>query len=183
MIPTRIGQATHGGYFAGIIRHRNIMSALIVSSKQYEIAESHGVSCIGTTSTTDGYTNTYSSHISSNSIDYCKGLSINEYSDWYLPSVVELQLVSKNLFNTNLPVSIEPNSSIVGKCDRESLPVVVRFLFRCKEGIGSLRLYWSSTFTQPNVSCCTNLTTFSTSHYHTSFVHYVRPVRKHEITL
>ena len=38
MIPTRIGQATHGGYFAGIIRYRNIMSELIVSSKQYEIA-------------------------------------------------------------------------------------------------------------------------------------------------
>jgi hypothetical protein len=102
------GQALEGGYFAGYISHTadgNATHALIVapaasgytggSTLQWKTSNT---STSGTSSQYDGATNTANmvgaSHPAAN---YCAGLSIDGYSDWYLPARYELEIAYYNL--------------------------------------------------------------------------------------
>lgn len=116
-----IGQAYQGGYYAGTITYAtgtwlNLQGEqynLVVAPKasgeasttlQYKTT----ASCDGAESTQtsaqsvwDGYHNTYTSVIGSSSshpaANYCQGLSIGGYSDWYLGATEELKLAFGNL--------------------------------------------------------------------------------------
>ena len=103
-----IGEFYEGGYFAGLISHTadgNATHGLIVapaasgyngeSPLQWKTSTT---STSGTSSTYDGAANTANmadaSHPAAN---YCAGLSIGGYSDWYLPAQYEIEIAYYNL--------------------------------------------------------------------------------------
>lgn len=116
-----IGQSFQGGYYAGTITY-GTESWLGIGGEQYHLivapkatgeastikqyktsatcdgAESNQTSA---QSVWDGYHNTYTSVIGSSSshpaANYCQGLSINGYTDWYLPANQESILAFGNL--------------------------------------------------------------------------------------
>jgi len=107
-LPTVIGEEALGGYFAGFISHTadgNATHGLIVapaatgyngkSTLQWKTSQT---STSGTSSEYDGAANTANmadaSHPAAN---YCAGLSIGGYSDWYLPARYELEIAYYNL--------------------------------------------------------------------------------------
>ena len=115
-VPVNIGDAYEGGYFAGYISHTadgNPTHALIVAPRatgatgssytlttnlQWKTANS---ATAGTDSAFDGAANTaamvtagIANHPAAN---FCVGLSIGGYSDWYLPARYELDIAYFNL--------------------------------------------------------------------------------------
>ena len=101
-----IGQFYQGGYFAGYISHTSNSTAthgLIVAPK--ETGESSSLQWKTTTTTTsgtdseyDGAANTASmSNTNHPAANYCAGLTIDGYSDWYLPAPYELEIAYYNL--------------------------------------------------------------------------------------
>ena len=101
-----IGQFYQGGYFAGYISHTSNSTAthgLIVAPK--ETGESSSLqwkttatTTSGTTSGYDGAANTASmSNANHPAANYCAGLTIDGYSDWYLPAPYELEIAYYNL--------------------------------------------------------------------------------------
>lgn len=116
-----IGQAYQGGYYAGTITY-GTEAWLGIGGEQYNLIvapKASGeasttlqykttASCDGAESNQtsaqsiwDGYHNTYTSVIGSSSshpaANYCQGLSIGGYSDWYLGSLEELKVAFGNL--------------------------------------------------------------------------------------
>jgi len=107
---TPIGTAVEGGYFAGFISHTAdgvATHALIVApaatgatgtgytlttNKQWQSS----ASTTGATSDYDGAANT-ALMTNSPAADFCTGLTIGGYSDWYLPARYELDIAYYNL--------------------------------------------------------------------------------------
>ena len=116
VIPAVIGEAWGGGYFAGYISHTadgNPTHALIVAPRatgatgtSYTLTTSLAwktatTTTAGTTSSFDGAANTaamvtagIADHPAAN---FCVGLSIGGFSDWYLPARYELDIAYFNL--------------------------------------------------------------------------------------
>lgn len=116
-----IGQAYQGGYYAGTITY-GTEAWLGIGGEQYNLIVAPKASgeasttlqykttltCEGTrsaqtapASTWDGYYNTYTSAASGSgvhpAINYCEGLSIGGYTDWYLGSTEELKVAFGNI--------------------------------------------------------------------------------------
>lgn len=103
-----VGDSYEGGYFAGLISHTadgNATHGLIVApaatgynSQSTLQWKTSNTSTSGTSSEYDGAANTANmadaSHPAAN---YCAGLSIGGYSDWYLPARYELEIAYYNL--------------------------------------------------------------------------------------
>jgi hypothetical protein len=101
-----IGDAFEGGYYAGLISHTAdgvATHALIVApaatgdggTLQWKTTNT---STSGTSSEYDGAANTANMADASHpAADYCAGLSIGGYSDWYLPARYELDIAYENL--------------------------------------------------------------------------------------
>lgn len=96
MIPTRIGQVSPGGYFAGVFRIDNMCFALIVSPQMFETNRSvsgNNVVPSGTRSLIDGLANTRALSASgSSAAQYCKGIQVDQGLDFYLPSDTEIEM-------------------------------------------------------------------------------------------
>lgn len=116
-----IGQAFQGGYYAGTITYEQgaypslteTTYNLIVAPKATGEASTRlkyktSLTCDGAASTEtspqsrwDGYFNTYTSVLGSSTAhpaaNYCQNLSIDGYSDWYLPTEKEVDVAYKNL--------------------------------------------------------------------------------------
>jgi hypothetical protein len=120
-----IGQSFEGGYYAGTITYNTNgydswlrgsstpSYHLVVAPKAFGEASTvlqykTTATCDGAESNQtsaqsywDGYHNTYTSVIGSSSAhpaaNYCQGLSIGGYTDWYLPAIYEAQLAFGNL--------------------------------------------------------------------------------------
>ena len=101
MIPTRIGQRSPGGYFAGINRIGTNCYAVIVSPKWTESNRSWKTNYKLTPNTrlvNDGISNTNAIEPSKHpSTKYCLGLVVDGCDDYYLPSLNELELCYRNL--------------------------------------------------------------------------------------
>jgi hypothetical protein len=115
-IPAVIGEAWGGGYFAGYISHTadgNPTHALIVAPKAtgatgigYTLTtnlawKTAATATSGTTSTFDGAANTaamVTAGISDHpAAQFCVGLNIGGFTDWYLPARLELDIAYFNL--------------------------------------------------------------------------------------
>lgn len=116
-----IGQAYQGGYYAGTITYQpeswlgggtptyNLIIAPkstgeALTTKQFKTSRTlDGVfqTSSSNASAWDGYHNTYTSAVGSSSshpaANYCQGLSVGGFSDWYLPSIEEIGLIFSNL--------------------------------------------------------------------------------------
>ena len=108
-----IGDAFEGGFFAGLISHTDdgvATHALIVapaatgaSGTGYTITtnlawKTTTTTTAGTTSPFDGAANSANmNNISHQAGQFCEGLSIGGYSDWYLPARYELDIAYENL--------------------------------------------------------------------------------------
>ena len=101
-----IGQFYQGGYFAGYISHTSNSTAthgLIVAPK--ETGESSSLQWKTTATTTSGTTSEYDGAVNTASMsntnhpaaNYCAGLTIDGYSDWYLPAPFEIDIAYFNL--------------------------------------------------------------------------------------
>jgi hypothetical protein len=105
-----IGDAFEGGFFAGLISHTAngvATHALIVAPRATgatgtgytlttNLAWQSTTSTTGATSPFDGAANT-ALMTSSPAANFCTGLSIGGYSDWYLPARFELDIAYYNL--------------------------------------------------------------------------------------
>jgi len=114
--PANIGQPVAGGYFAGLISHTadgNPTHALIVAPRATGATgtgytqstalawKTTGTTTTGTTSEFDGAANTaamvaagIANHPAAN---FCVGLSIGGFTDWYLPARLETEIAYFNL--------------------------------------------------------------------------------------
>jgi hypothetical protein len=103
LAPTTIGQAFGGGFYAGKINVSGTQYYLIVAPKAsgYSGSKNWGPQGVtGVTSVINGPTN--SAAIAALGASYqaayfCENLSINTYTDWYLPAKNELEVLYYNL--------------------------------------------------------------------------------------
>ena len=203
MIPTRIGQQTLGGTFTGYNRIRNSVYAVIVSPKEYESLleqKTQSTTTPYTQSETDGYSNTHAMNTYEHpAARYCINLTANGYSDWYLPSINELELAYRylkpnRLWNTVTDEVEEHNFTgkangdnqtaiPVGKPYTDSTPhrtIVIQFVTNRRESFKWLD-YWSSTAEGEYEHAHSLLQCFRNGEQFRDFkdyFSYVRPVRR-----
>ena len=108
-----IGDAYQGGFFAGTISHtaNGVATHLLIvapaatgasgtgytltTNRQWKTAST---ATTGTTSTFNGSVNSANMNNASHpAAQFCEGLSIGGYSDWYLPAQFELEIAYYNL--------------------------------------------------------------------------------------
>jgi hypothetical protein len=98
-----IGSAYGGGFFAGRIEQNGTIYDLVVapkssgenSSKQWKTANT---STSGTSSVIDGPTNSANMNNATHpAAQFCEGLTIGGFSDWYMPAKNELEVCYFNL--------------------------------------------------------------------------------------
>lgn len=115
--PSTIGTAVEGGYFGGLYSSTGngvATHALIVApaatgasgtgyTNTTMLKYQSSSSSTGATSLFNGYANTYSYLVGSNSpaADFCTNLTIGGFTDWYLPSRLELEILYYHLKPTS----------------------------------------------------------------------------------
>jgi hypothetical protein len=104
--PPSIGDALGGGYFAGYIStsgdsvatHYLIVSPASSGESASKQQKTSNTSTAGTSSVIDGPTNSANMNDATHpAAEFCEGLSIGGYSDWYLPAKNELEVCYYNL--------------------------------------------------------------------------------------
>ena len=167
MIPTRIGQVLGGGTFTGFNRICNQVYAIVVAPKCTETVlqiKTSDTATFGTQSTVDGLANTLAMNDNEHpAAHYCINLTVNGFSNWYLPSKNELALcyrflkpsTEKNYTydprkrNRNVGTydGIAPSSIPRGMPHTETTPsrtVITNYITDSTDSF-AVRWYWSST--------------------------------------
>ena len=137
-LPTVIGQAYGGGFYAGDISYGGSNYKIIVCPKQFEGASlqylTANVAAPGAASSTDGWSNTIAllsqGARTSEAAVYCRNLSIAGFQDWYLPSRNELGLCYTNLrANASSPAGFKPGEA-------EAYQAIVYYMTSSESGAG-----------------------------------------------
>jgi hypothetical protein len=108
-----IGSAYEGGFFAGQIgtggvATHNLVVAPVSSGQTSSEWKTSNTSTAGTSSVIDGPTNSSNMNNASHpAAQFCEGLSIGSFSDWYMPAQNELEVCYFNL----KPTTISNNTS------------------------------------------------------------------------
>ena len=114
--PTTIGQAFGGGFWAGQISTAgngiadyNLVVAPVASGQNYNLQwKTSNTSTPGTSSVIDGPTNSANMNNATHpAAQFCEGLTIGGFSDWYMPAKNELEVCYYNL----KPASTTNNTS------------------------------------------------------------------------
>ena len=100
-----IGSAFGGGYFAGQISTAgngvadyNLVIGPVASAQSQLQWKTSGTTTVGTTSVIDGPTNSSNMNNASHpAAQFCEGLTIGGFSDWYMPAKNELEVCYYNL--------------------------------------------------------------------------------------
>lgn len=92
------GDAYQGGYFAGKITQSGLTYALVVAprstGRSFLVWKTTATSTTGTSSTIDGPTNSANMNNASHpAAQFCEGLTIGGYTDWYMPARDELEVL------------------------------------------------------------------------------------------
>jgi len=104
--PTTIGQAFGGGFWAGQISTAgngiadyNLVIAPVASGQNTSIKwKTSNTSTAGTSSVIDGPTNSANMNNATHpAAQFCEGLTIGGFSDWYMPAKNELEVCYYNL--------------------------------------------------------------------------------------
>jgi hypothetical protein len=154
-----IGSALGGGFFAGQINDSGTIYNLIVapkssgenSSKQWKTSNT---TTSGTTSVIDGPTNSSNMNNASHpAAEFCEGLTIGGFSDWYMPAKNELEVCYYNLkpttgtnntsSGTNTNAVPSRNSNYTAGTPAQT--TVAAFQDGGAEALASSEPYWSST--------------------------------------
>lgn len=103
-LPSVIGQAYGGGYYAGQIGISSVATHYLIvgpvaSAQNASIQwKNANTSTAGTSSVIDGPTNSSNMNNASHpAAQFCEGLTIGGFSDWYMPAVNELDVCYFNL--------------------------------------------------------------------------------------
>ena len=159
-----IGEAIFGGFFAGFISHTAngvATHGLIVAPSasgyngqallQWKTTDT---STAGTTSPFDGAINSANMNNASHpAAQYCEGLTIGGYSDWYLPARYELDIAYENLKPTAAsnstswginPYSV-PKRTVNRTAGAPAQTSLAAFQIGGGEDFRSDTLHWSST--------------------------------------
>jgi hypothetical protein len=102
-VPTVIGQAFGGGFYAGQIGVSSVATHYLVvgpvASAQSTLQwKTTNTTTAGTTSVIDGPTNSSNMNNASHpAAQFCEGLTIGGFSDWYMPAQNELEVCYYNL--------------------------------------------------------------------------------------
>ena len=172
-----IGEFMHGGYFTGYysmngdgVATHGLIVAPKIGGESYDIFSGTNYSEDDSRSDYDGATNTANADLLNNSpaFEFCADLTLNGYSDWYLPSVLELQLAYLNLKPTtdlNASNAYDSNSYAVPQFDNawsSTFPAQTDVLtfqdggsndFDISSG-GATKYYWTSTVSANNAAYC-----------------------------
>lgn len=192
--PTVIGQAFGGGYYAGKINDGGTQYYLIVapkatgenSSKQWKTTQT---STSGTSSLIDGPTNSANMNDANHpAAQFCEGLSIGGYTDWYLPAKNELEVMyyflkpSTTANNTSSgsnanavspePISTNYTSGSPGQTSASA------FQTGNSEAFATTDIYWSSTQVSSTNSATQSFSTGSQSNINKTTTCRVRAVRR-----
>lgn len=119
-VPSIIGEAFGGGYYAGQIGVSSVATHYLIvgpfasanSVLQYKTARTDDP---GATSNIDGPSNSASMNNASHpAAQFCEGLSIGGFTDWYMPAKNELEVCYYNLkpttANNSVGDGINPNA-------------------------------------------------------------------------
>lgn len=163
--PTTIGQSYGGGYYAGqigisgVATHYIIVAPLATGQalKQYQTSNSNDS---GANSFIDGPSNTnYINDANHPAAQFCKGLTIGGYTDWYMPAKNELEVCYYNLKPGTVSNNANNNSGINANSVPERTSVYTTTnpaqtsatIFRSGNSEAfSATMYWTSTQNSPD---------------------------------
>ena len=104
--PPQIGAAYEGGYFAGqistagngVASHNLVIAPVSTGESASKQWKTSNTSTSGTSSVIDGPANSSAMNNATHpAAQFCEGLSIGGYSDWYMPAKNELEVCYYNL--------------------------------------------------------------------------------------
>lgn len=192
-VPDVPGGPFGGGYYAGRINVGGQIYAIVVAPKALGGEASRrwknsNTTTAGTTSTNDGWANTnamatagIANHPAG---QFCRGLSIGGYNDWYLPAKDELEILYRNFKPTTQanntssgsnPSSVPPTSNYTS-----GNPAQTSIALFQQGGAEAFQVnwYWSSTEYDSSGAWNQYFDNGSQSNYIKNYAYYVRAIRR-----
>jgi len=159
-VPSVIGQAFGGGFYAGQIGVSSVATHYLIvgplSSAQSILQwKTANTATAGTASAIDGPTNSSNMNNASHpAAQFCEGLTIGGFSDWYMPATNELEVCFFNLkpttANNNTSSGINPNA-VPARASNYTTSIPAQTLAAAFQSGGSeafvANYYWASTET------------------------------------
>lgn len=160
-VPTVIGQPFGGGYYAGQISTAGngvadyyLVVGPLASAQSTQIWKTSNTDSPGTSSNINGPANSTAMNDASHpAAQFCEGLTIGGYSDWYMPSINEIEVCYYNLkpstdtnytFVGSNPNAVPPRGNYSSETPAQTSAIEFRS-YTGTEYFTPATAYWSST--------------------------------------